>query len=90
MTTDAGFKSFATDAGPPVIARRAAGRGLFLLRRRAGRRDLFRGDGKLEPGDVMPASFRTAIPRSISTTAITWCAATAGSDLAVDARGRSA
>ena len=42
VTTDAGLKSFATDDGVPVIAHGAPdGRGLFLLRRRAGRRHLF-------------------------------------------------
>jgi D-serine deaminase-like pyridoxal phosphate-dependent protein len=51
-TTDAGFKAFATDAGPPVIASGApAGANYFFFGDEQGGIFYSTGDVKLRPGD---------------------------------------
>ncbi len=54
-TTDAGFKSFATDAGAPEIANRRAGRSELLSSSATSRAGFFipSAGGKLVPGHVL-------------------------------------
>jgi D-serine deaminase-like pyridoxal phosphate-dependent protein len=74
-TTDAGFKSFATDAGSPVIASGApAGANYFFFGDEQGGVS-YSGDVKLRPGDVMRCVVRGDVLEAIWT---------------VDSRGRSA
>ncbi len=90
-TTDAGFKSFATDAGSPVIASGApAGANYFFFGDEQGG-VFYSGNVKLRPGDMM----RCVVPHCDPTVNLYDCYHAVRGDVLealwpVDSRGRSA